>query len=183
MQANTTAAPERFAAPGLFNNVTQRSWPVCAVQLGPKSAFQAGDVARLKRIAYRHRGQVLRDAVERQPQRHLLQVSRPVDRAAGDPDQERGVHQGRSAAAVQPPPRQAPAPGDVLRQLGRHVPVPDDPDRPEGPQVHADHQAFGHSCSGRKDVPVLPHHKATNRELADHRQSRSGSPTRPAGVR
>ena len=41
----------RFAAPGLFNGVTQRSWPVCAVQLGLKSAFQAADVVRLKRIA------------------------------------------------------------------------------------------------------------------------------------
>lgn len=41
----------RFAAPGLFNGSAQRSWPVCAVQLGPKSSFQAGDVARLKRIA------------------------------------------------------------------------------------------------------------------------------------
>ena len=41
----------RFAAPGLFNGVTQRSWPVCAVQLGRKASFLAGDVARLKRIA------------------------------------------------------------------------------------------------------------------------------------
>ncbi len=41
----------RFAAPGAFNGVTQRSWPVCAVQLGPPSSFVAADVARLKRIA------------------------------------------------------------------------------------------------------------------------------------
>ena len=41
----------RFAAPGLFNGVTQRSWPVCAVQLGRKASFLAGDVVRLKRIA------------------------------------------------------------------------------------------------------------------------------------
>ncbi len=41
----------RFAVPGLFNGVTQRNWPVCVVQLGPPSAFQAEDVARLKRIA------------------------------------------------------------------------------------------------------------------------------------
>lgn len=32
-------------------NSSGRSWPVCAVQLGPKAAFAAGDVARLKRIA------------------------------------------------------------------------------------------------------------------------------------
>ena len=41
----------RFAAPGLFNGVTQRSWPVCAVQLGRKASFLPGDVVRLKRIA------------------------------------------------------------------------------------------------------------------------------------
>lgn len=32
-------------------NASGRSWPVCAVQLGPKASFQAEDVARLKRIA------------------------------------------------------------------------------------------------------------------------------------
>lgn len=32
-------------------NASGRPWPVCAVQLGPKTAFQAEDVARLKRIA------------------------------------------------------------------------------------------------------------------------------------
>jgi VWA domain-containing protein len=32
-------------------NPSGRSWPVCAVQLGPKSSFQPNDVARLKRIA------------------------------------------------------------------------------------------------------------------------------------
>ena len=41
----------RFAAPGAFNNVTQRSWPVCVVQLGNPVSFQAVDVERLKRIA------------------------------------------------------------------------------------------------------------------------------------
>ena len=41
----------RFALPGAFNGVTQRSWPVCAVQLGNPSSFAATDVARLKRIA------------------------------------------------------------------------------------------------------------------------------------
>ncbi len=41
----------RFAAPGTFNAVTQRSWPVCVVQLGNPASFQAVDVARLKRIA------------------------------------------------------------------------------------------------------------------------------------
>jgi hypothetical protein len=32
-------------------NASGRSWPVCAVQLGPKTSFQPEDVARLKRIA------------------------------------------------------------------------------------------------------------------------------------
>lgn len=41
----------RFAMPGAFNGVTQRTWPVCVIQLGAPSGFQAGDVARLKRIA------------------------------------------------------------------------------------------------------------------------------------
>ena len=41
----------RFAYPGLFNGVTQRPWPVCAVQLGSPASFQADDVARLQRIA------------------------------------------------------------------------------------------------------------------------------------
>jgi hypothetical protein len=41
----------RFAAPGVFNGVTQRSWPVCVVQLGKPATFNAVDVARLRRIA------------------------------------------------------------------------------------------------------------------------------------
>lgn len=32
-------------------NASGRSWPVCAIQLGPRSSFQPTDVARLKRIA------------------------------------------------------------------------------------------------------------------------------------
>ncbi|MEW6583312.1 MAG: VWA domain-containing protein [Actinomycetota bacterium] len=38
-------------------NASGRSWPVCAVQLGPKRSFQPADVARLKRIASETGGQ------------------------------------------------------------------------------------------------------------------------------
>jgi hypothetical protein len=38
-------------------NASGRPWPVCAIQLGPASTFQAGDVARLKRIAAETGGQ------------------------------------------------------------------------------------------------------------------------------
>jgi hypothetical protein len=38
-------------------NASGRPWPVCAIQLGHKSSFQAADVARLKRIARETGGQ------------------------------------------------------------------------------------------------------------------------------